>query len=92
MNKQSLHQNNKSCLALISSLKTKETLIHLVHKAANIFVFNLCANFPMPKNIHSERLQQYKKGYCLIIKLKQVSEATIFYISNMLMSRFVTDL
>lgn len=66
MNEQSLHQKNKSCLALISSLKTKETFIRLVHKAANIFLFNLSANFPMPKkrSFRTFAAIQYKKGYC----------------------------
>lgn len=95
MNEQSWHQKSKSCLALISSHKTKEEIFNqLVHKATNIFPCNLCANFPMLESISFGTLQQYKtrKGYFKTINIWQVLESAICYVSNRHKSRLVADL
>lgn len=66
MNEQSLYQKSKSCLVLISSVEMKkETFIHLVHKAANILLSDLYANFPVLENLSFRKLQQYnaRRGY-----------------------------
>lgn len=66
MSEQSSHQKSKSCLALISSLKTKnETFIHLVHKAANSLLPGLYADFPVLENVSFRKLQEYnaRRGY-----------------------------